>query len=108
MSLATRELRPGASFGDGGAISIDLAAIPADVERLMAVLYIVGGVGTGITFRDFASLTATMAGYRYTLDLTSRGEAALILVEIYRHKGQWRLAANGQGFTAASGPWPRR
>lgn len=102
-TLETRELRPGASFGDGGSIAVDFAAVPADVERLMVVLYIIGGVGIGITFLDFASLTATIGDYRYQLDLHNRGEAALILVELYRYKGGWRLAANGQGFVGGIG-----
>ncbi len=97
-TLANRELRSGASFGDGGTITIDFAQIPADVERLMVVLYIIGGVGTGVTFLDFGALTALIGDYRYSVDLTNRGEAALILVELYRHNGGWRLAANGQGF----------
>lgn len=102
-TLATRELRPGASFGDGGAISIDFSAVPAEVERLMVVLYIVGGVGVGVTFRDFALLNASIGDYRFALDLSNRGEAALILVEIYRYKGGWRLSANGQGFVGGIG-----
>jgi S1-C subfamily serine protease len=102
-TLATRELRPGASFGDGGSISVNFDAVPADVERLMVVLYIIGGVGVGITFLDFGKLTATIGDYRYPLDLNNRGEAALILVELYRHKGGWRLAANGQGFVGGVG-----
>ncbi len=102
-TLATREMRPGASFGDGGSISVDFASVPADVERLMVVLYIVGGVGVGITFLDFGTLTATIGDYRYPLNLHNRGEAALILVEMYRHKGSWRLAANGQGFVGGVG-----
>ena len=102
-TLATRELRPGVSFGDGGSIAVDFAAVPTDVERLMVVLYIIGGVGVGVTFLDFGTLTATIGEYRYPLDLHSRGEAALILVELYRHKGGWRLAANGQGFVGGVG-----
>jgi S1-C subfamily serine protease len=102
-TLATRELRPGASFGDGGSITVDFAAVPADVERLMVVLYIIGGVGVGVTFLDFGALTATVGDYRYPIDLSNRGEAALILVELYRHKGGWRLAANGQGFVGGVG-----
>ena len=102
-TLETRELRPGTSFGDGGTISVDFAAVPSDVERLMVVLYIIGGVGVGVTFLDFGTLTATIGDYRYQLDLHNRGEAALILVELYRHKGGWRLAANGQGFVGGVG-----
>jgi S1-C subfamily serine protease len=96
-------MRPGAKFGDGGALVIEFDQLPADVERVMLILYIVGGIGTGITFLDFQSLTATVGENRFTLDLTSRGEASLIFVELYRHKGAWRLAANGQGFVGGIG-----
>jgi S1-C subfamily serine protease len=103
ITLAAREMRPGAKFGNGGALEIEFAALPADVERLMLILYIVGGIGTGVTFLDFQSLSATVGDNRLTLDLTNRGEASLILVELYRHKGAWRLAANGQGFVGGIG-----
>ena len=103
VTLAAREMRPGAHFGDGGALIVEFATLPADVDRLMLVLYIIGGVGAGITFRDFQSLSATVGDNRFALDLTNRGEAALILVELYRHKGAWRLSANGQGFVGGIG-----
>ena len=103
ITVATREMRPGASFGDGGALRIDFGAIPIDVDRLMLILYIVGGIGSGITFRDFGSLTATIGDDRFQLDFTNRGDAAVILVELYRFKGGWRLAANGQGFVGGIG-----
>jgi len=103
ITLAARELRPGMSFGDGGALRIEVAALPAEVERLMYVLYIVGGYGTGVTFRDFGSLTATIGDQRFVLDFKDRGEAAVILLELYRYKGGWRLSANGQGFVGGVG-----
>lgn len=103
ITLAKRELRPGASFGDRGALRLDFASLPADVERLMYVLYIVGGYGTGVTFRDFGSLTATIGDIRFALDFTDRGEAAMILIEFYRSKDGWRLSANGQGFVGGVG-----
>jgi S1-C subfamily serine protease len=103
ITLEKRELRPGASFGERSALRIDFAALPVDVDRLMYVLYIVGGYGTGVTFRDFGSLTATIGDVRFALDFTDRGEAAVILVEMYRYKGAWRLSANGQGFVGGVG-----
>lgn len=103
ITLAKRELRPGASFGDAGALRIDFASLPVDVERLVYALYIVGGYGIGVTFRDFGSLTATIGEARFMLDFADRGEAAVILVELYRYKGGWRLAANGQGFVGGIG-----
>lgn len=98
-----REMRPGASFGENGELRLDLAQVPAQVERLLLVLYITRGIGAGITVRDFASLAVTVAGHRFDLDLTDRGDAALIMVEIYRRDGGWRLMANGQGYVGGLG-----
>ncbi len=98
INAISRELRSGAEFDSAGALNIEFAKLPADVERLMVILYIVGGIGSGVTLRDFGSLTTTIGDWRYPLDLTNRGEASMILVELYRRNGDWRLAANGQGF----------
>jgi S1-C subfamily serine protease len=103
VTLAAREMRPGAHFGDGGALVVEFDKLPTDVDRLMLVLYVVGGAGAGVTFRDFQTLTATIGDNRFELDFTNRGEAALILIELYRHKGAWRLSANGQGFVGGIG-----
>lgn len=103
IDALSREMRPGAGFDESGALRIDLATLPLGVEKLVLVLYIVGGLARGITFRDFGSLTTTIAEYRFTLDLGSRAECSLMLIEIYRRGGEWRLAANGGGFAGGLG-----
>ncbi|AHE54316.1 trypsin-like peptidase domain-containing protein [Sphingomonas sanxanigenens] len=103
MDSGAREMRPGASFVEGGALRIDLNALPAEVDRLMLVLHILGGIGAGVTLRDLQSITTTIAAHRFPLDTTNRGEASVILVEIYRRNGEWRLSANGQGFVGGIG-----
>lgn len=103
MDSAAREMRPGASFVEGGALRIDLATLPPDVDRLMLVLHMLGGIGAGVTMRDLQSITATVGDLRFDLDTTNRGEASIILVEIYRRNGDWRLFANGQGFVGGIG-----
>jgi S1-C subfamily serine protease len=103
LNAGGREMRPGASFGANGELRLDLSALPADVDRLVLVLYIMRGIGSGITFRDFGSIALTLAGHRFNLDLRDRGDAALILVEIYRRGDGWRCSANGQGFVGGLG-----
>lgn len=103
MDSAAREMRPGASFVEGGALRIDLAQLPGDVDRLMLVLHILGGIGAGVTLRDLQSITTTVGDWRFPLDTTNRGEASVILLEIYRRNGEWRLFANGQGFVGGIG-----
>ncbi|HEX8448470.1 MAG TPA: trypsin-like peptidase domain-containing protein [Allosphingosinicella sp.] len=98
LDLATRELRPGIGFGEAGQLRLELAALPQDVDRLLMILFIRRGAGEGLSFRDFGSLAVHLGECRFSLDLTNRGEAALIMAEIYRRAGGWRLAGNGQGF----------
>jgi S1-C subfamily serine protease len=98
LQIGARELRPGVGFGESGELRLDLAALPADVDRLLLILFLQRGAGQGISFRDFGSLAVSSGDWRFDLDLTNRGEAALILAEIYRRGDGWRLTANGQGF----------
>jgi S1-C subfamily serine protease len=98
LDIRGREMRPGASYTADGALSIDFAALPGDVERVVLVLHISSGVGSGITFRDFGLIGVDLGASRFRLDLANRGEAALIMVEMYRRGAEWRLSASGQGF----------
>lgn len=98
LEIGARELRPGVTFGEAGELRIDLDALPSEVDRLLLILFLQRGPGQGLSFRDFGSLAATFGDWRFSLDLTNRGEAALIIAEIYRRDSGWRLAGNGQGF----------
>jgi len=100
LDIGAREMRPGTGYDPNGALRLDFAALPDEVDRLLLVAYIRSGVGSGITFRDFGLLGVDLGQTRFRLDLANRGEAALILVEIYRRGPEWRLCASGQGFTA--------
>ncbi len=101
--LGQREMRPGIDFNDGGEPIIQFAQLPSDVDRLMMILYIQGGVGRGVTFREFGTLTANIGDHRFVLDLSSRSDASIIFTEVYRHNGAWKLYANGQGFAGGIG-----
>jgi S1-C subfamily serine protease len=99
-------------FQDGAALSmrppgefhINLAALPPTVARIAVVLSVKPGISSGITFGVFAAIRAwlkTAAGdwlSLFPLPLASRGETAMILTELYRHRDQWKLRAVGQGF----------
>jgi S1-C subfamily serine protease len=98
LEIGAREIRPGIGFGESGQLRLELAALPGDVDRLLLILFLQRGPGEGLSFRDFGSLAMTFGDWRFNLDLTNRGEAALILAEIYRRGDGWRLAGNGQGF----------
>lgn len=88
----TREMRSSARFEDGDRLSIDIGAVPGDVDRLLLVAFDRGNRPIGMP------LTVQGADCTFTVDLRGRDDAAVILIECYRHQGAWRMAANGQGF----------
>lgn len=101
VAASTRELRPGFGFRAGHGFDLDLAAVPATADRLALILYVVGGAGGGVSLADLGQVSVEIdATQRFTVDLTGRREGAMILVEVYRRAGGWRLSANGQGFAA--------
>lgn len=98
LDIGAREMRPGAGYGGQGELQLDLSAVPPAVERLLLVLHLIRGPGAQISFRDFAEISVSTGQHRFMLDLANRGEAALIMIEIYRRESGWRLSASGQGF----------
>jgi S1-C subfamily serine protease len=103
MDIGTRELRPGAGYGPHGEIRLDLAAVPAQVERLLLLLYFAYGGSNAQSLRDFGRLTLVAGAHSFTVDLSGRDETALIFAEIYRRGSGWRLSANGQGSVGGLG-----
>ncbi|KAB2929595.1 MAG: trypsin-like serine protease [Candidatus Contendobacter sp.] len=94
-------------FADpAGEFQIHLDAVPAEVARIALVLTVKPGALPGTTFGVFATIRAWVtdaAGKSllvFPLPPTSRGETAMILAELYRHQGQWKFRAVGQGFAA--------
>lgn len=92
--------------GPPGEFQIDLEAVPATVARIALVLAVKPGLPPGTTFGVFAAIRAWLADpagqplLRFPLPLASRSETAMILTELYRHRGQWKFRAVGQGFAA--------
>lgn len=89
-----------------GEFQVDLDALPATVARLAVVLTVRPALPRGATFGTFSAIRAWLAvgsgepQLLFSLPLASRGETAMILVELYRYQGQWKFRAVGQGFAA--------
>jgi len=89
-----------------GEFRADLEAVPAAVTRLAVLLAVKPGLPRGTTFGVFSAIRAWLADATdqpvslFPLPLASRGETAMILIELYRHRGQWKCRAVGQGFAA--------
>ncbi|WP_433888709.1 TerD family protein [Streptomyces sp. CA-111067] len=96
---------PGVTYRSGGgsapdAIVVDTAAVPAGIEKIVVTASLDGGgafAGTVPTATvrgaDDGSVIATFAP-------TGLGpETALVVVEVYRRGGAWKVRAVGQGYS---------
>ncbi|MDP9094011.1 MAG: TerD family protein [Actinomycetota bacterium] len=88
-------------------IEIDLAQVPAVVERIVVVLYINDGPAQHRTLgqlRSCAVRVLDLADNRELVrseDLTPGldSETALTLGQVYRHNGDWKFKVLGQGYS---------
>ncbi|CAL9384230.1 TerD family protein [Streptomyces sp. enrichment culture] len=96
---------PGVTYRSGGgtapdAITVDTAAVPADIERIVvtaspdAAGQTFQGIEPTATIRDAATgaVLATFTPPRLG------AETALVVVEVYRRGGAWKARAVGQGY----------
>lgn len=83
-----------ASFG------IDTAKVSQAVDKIPLTIVLDGEH----TIKDLISLSVEIGEYRFEVDLTGRNEKALILMQIYRHNGGWKVKALGQGFNGGLAP----
>ena len=84
----------GAGDGDDEQIVIDLANLPAEYDRIVLVVNIYLIENAFIRIVD-AKTNQEMCKYNLTEDYS--GMTAMIFGEIYRHNGEWKFNAIGQG-----------
>ncbi|MYM65919.1 chemical-damaging agent resistance protein C [Pseudoduganella sp. FT55W] len=103
--------RTGAGDGDDETVTIDLAKVPADVERIAICATIHEGDARRQNFGmvQKAFIRTVNAGNnseiaRYDLSEDSSTESAMIFGEVYRNGGDWKFKAVGQGFKGGLGP----
>ena len=80
---------------DGPRFEIDLPRLGTDVEKIVVTATTEGGRafdGLGTIAID------AQGGPRLEIDTAGRQEAALILAEVYRRNGQWKIRNVSQGF----------
>jgi tellurium resistance protein TerD len=102
--------RTGEGAGDDEQVSINLAAVPADVKRLVFAVTIhdaetrkqsFGQVQNAFIRVLNAEGGAELARYDLSEDFST--ETALIFGEVYRHNDDWKFKAVGQGFAGGLG-----
>jgi tellurium resistance protein TerD len=101
----------GAGDGDDEKITVNLAAQPADVDKIVFPVGIYQGTERGQNFgqvrnafiRVVDDATGTELA-RYDLSEDAATETAMVFGELYRNAGDWKFRALGQGFeTGARG-----
>ncbi|MDR1315160.1 MAG: TerD family protein [Deltaproteobacteria bacterium] len=106
--------RTGAGEGDDEVIRINLAAVPADVDKISVTVTIheadVRHQNFGQVSNAFIRVVNQDGGAeiaRFDLSEDMSTETAMIFGEIYRHAGEWKFKAVGQGFAGGLGPLAR-
>lgn len=106
--------RSGAGDGDDETVSIDLARVPADVERIILGVTIheadARRQNFGMVSKAFVrcvNADGSREIARYDLSEDGSTEAAMVFGEVYRAAGDWKFRAIGQGFKGGLGPLAR-
>lgn len=98
------KLQPGAP-GQPAALVISLAAVPADIEQIRAVVTL---DEPGSNFGGIAPAVARVADtggntlFEYRIE-GLQAESIVIALEVYRRQGSWKVRAVGQGYAGGFG-----
>lgn len=107
----TGDNRTGEGDGDDEAVKVNLVKVPSDVQKIAVAATIHDGEARnqnfGMVSNAFIRIVNDATGReiaRYDLTEDSSVETALIFGEVYRHNGEWKFRAVGQGFKGGLGP----
>ncbi|MFL0805996.1 MAG: TerD family protein [Oceanobacter sp.] len=101
----TGDNRTGEGDGDDEALVVDLTKIPADVDKIVITVTIhdadARNQNFGMVSGAFIRLVneeSQVEAARYDLTEDASMETAMIFGELYRHAGDWKFRAVGQGY----------
>lgn len=107
----TGDNRTGEGEGDDESVIIQLDKVPADIAKISVCVTIHDAEAKRQNFGMVASAyvrcvnaDANVEVARYDLSEDASVETAMIFGEIYRHSGEWKFKAIGQGFNGGLGP----
>jgi tellurium resistance protein TerD len=99
--------RTGAGDGDDEQITVDLTALPADVDKIVFTASIYdAGQNFGQVRNAYIRIVDQASGTeiaRYDLGEDAAVENAVNFAELYRYNGEWKFRAVGQGYTNGLG-----
>jgi len=106
--------RTGAGDGDDEAIKVDLSRMSADVQKIAIAVTIHDAEprrqNFGMVANAFIRIVNDMTQreiVRYDLTEDASTETAMVFGEVYRHNGEWKFRAVGQGYQGGLGPLAR-
>ncbi len=95
----------GADGQDDEQVEVDLARVPAYVDKVVFAVSIHQAAERrqtfaqlGVAFIRVSNLDTGAEIVRYDLDRDCGGETAMVFGELYRHSGGWKFRAVGQGW----------
>lgn len=104
----------GQGDGDDEQLSIDLALVPADVERVVVAVTIHDADARRQNFGQVSKAYIRVLNAdgnkeiaRFDLSEDGSTETAMIFGEVYRAGAEWKFKAVGQGFAGGLGPLAR-
>ncbi|WP_448663665.1 TerD family protein [Sphingomonas sp. CJ20] len=110
----TGDNRTGAGDGDDEALKVNLPRLPADVQKIAVAVTIHEGEARrqsfGMVSNAFIRIVDDVTGRelsRYDLAEDASTETAMIFGEVYRHNGEWKFRAVGQGYKGGLAPLAR-
>lgn len=110
----TGDNRTGEGDGDDEALKVDLATVPSDVQKIAISVTIHEGEqrrqSFGMVSNAFIRVVNDVTGReiaRYDLSEDASTETAMIFGEVYRHNGEWKFRAVGQGYKGGLAPMAR-
>ena len=110
----TGDNRTGEGDGDDEALTVELDQVPAEVQKLAIAVTIHDGEGRrqsfGMVSNAFIRVVNAVTGReisRYDLAEDASTETAMVFGEVYRHNGEWKFRAVGQGYKGGLAPLAR-
>ena len=101
----TGDNRTGEGDGDDEAVKINLAKVPADVQKIAITVTIHDAENRGQNFGQVQNAFIRVVNdqtnveiVRFDLNEDYSTETAMIFGELYRHNGEWKFRAVGQGY----------
>ncbi|MEP3665800.1 MAG: TerD family protein [Roseibium sp.] len=95
----------GEGEGDDEAIKVDLNNVPADIQKLAITVTIHDAEARRQSFGQVANAFCRIVNEaggaevaRYDLSEDAGAETAMVFAEVYRHNGEWKFKAVGQGY----------